>query len=255
MKSVALSGFHFVEIWQYHISRESEAFIKRFREQGDDTGLSFPIVGMYPKLHFQGDERRREMREIEKLLSYANILGSKIIKIFVGKIGSAQITQAEYDNSVETMKKILSLTKTLDLIVTGETHQKTLFDSISTCQTFMLDVNAQNFKVCFQPFNLEDTKQAINDYRMLADHVVHVHYQGRKNNQMELLTNSTLDYGKLTRELIKNGFSGYISIEFVKDCVVENKTDFNLDVVLHNAQSDRDYIMGIGNELGIEILR
>ena len=144
IKPITISGFHFLEIWQYHISFENEIYIKQLRNQGRSLGLSFPVVGMYPKLHLYGEDRLKEVAQMEKIINYAKILGAKILKIFVGNISSSNITKSEYDNSLETMKTVISLAKTLDLIVTGETHQKTLFDSIDSCLTFMKELNANN---------------------------------------------------------------------------------------------------------------
>jgi sugar phosphate isomerase/epimerase len=114
-------------------------------------------------------------------------------------------------------------------------------------------VNADNFMICFQPYELEKTEQALIDYKLLAKRVVHVHYQGRKEKQMELLKNSSLDYKKLTQLLVENKFTGYLSLEFVKDCVVKNSADFNPDLVLQNARRDREYVINVGKDLGIEI--
>lgn len=254
VKPIIISGFHFLEIWQYHVSFENEIYIKHLGDQGRALGLSFPVVGMYPKLHLDGEDRRREIAQIEKILNYAKILGANVLKMFVGNISSSAITQPEYDNSLETMKRVISLAKSMDLMVTGETHQKTLFDNIDSCLTFMKKINADNFMICFQPYNLEETEQALSDYKLVTDRVIHVHYQGRKDKQMELLENSSLDYKKLSQTLIENRFAGYISLEFVKNCVVESNADFKLDLVLQNARRDRDYIINIGKDLGIDIL-
>jgi hypothetical protein len=70
---------------------------------------------------------------------------------------------------------------------------------------------------------------------------------------MDLLENSDLDYKRLTRTLAQKGFSGYLCIEFTKDCVVQNPSDFNLETVLNNARRDRDFMLNLGQELQMQI--
>ncbi len=254
LKPIVDAGFHFVEIWEYHISRESESNITNFQMIADSLGLHFPIIGIYPKLHLTGQERQQELDEVKKILNYANILGTKIVKIFVGNLSTEKITNAEYERSIEYMSEVTNHAKSFGLIIVGETHQKTLFDNLESCKKFLKEVDATNFKICFQPYNFFDTEQALRDYKVLTDDVIHVHYQGRKDKKLELLENSDIDYDALTKTLIESDFGGHISIEFVKDCVVEKSEDFDLSLVLTNAQRDRDFVVEIGMKYGSQVL-
>jgi len=254
LKPIEEAGFHFVEIWGFHILREDEKSIKSFQKMGDSLGLQFPIIGIYPKLHLSGDERQHEMEQIKKIFNDANILGSKIVKIFVGNLSSAKATQEEYKRSVEFLSEMTNLAKSLGIIIAGETHQKTLFDDIESCSKLLNDVKSANFKICFQPYNMYDTEQILHDYEVLHENVIHVHYQGRKENQLELLKYSDINYDALTMKLIESGFSGKISIEFVKDCVVKKPEDFDLSLVLDNAKQDLDFVVRIGEKYGSPIL-
>jgi sugar phosphate isomerase/epimerase len=250
---IAQTGFRFVEIWQHHISEEAETQINTIRAAGTSLGLSFPVLGLYPQLHVEGKECRREGERTGRLLNYAKMLGADVVKIFVGSRDSALITAREYELSVEAMKRMTSRAETLGLTITGETHPKTLFDTIASCQRFRQDVGSDRFKICFQPFDLRDTDQAIRDYDHVAENVIHVHYQGRKEDSMELLENSDLDYRRLTRTLARKGFRGYLCIEFTKDCVVQHPSDFDLHAVLTNARRDRDFVQMLGQELQMQI--
>lgn len=249
---VARAGFHFVEVWQYHISRAAESEIKNYREMARALDISFPVIGMYPRLHLRDQRRQQELDRIETLMHYAKLLGSELVKVFVGEQGSDQITDSDYGRSVEFMQAILERAASYDLVVTGETHPETLFDTVASCKQFMKAVHSENFKVCFQPFNFYDTEKAIGDYRVLADDVVHIHYQGQKNGEMELLKNSDIDYARLTANLIEDGFSGKICIEFVKDCVVQGPKNFSMTEVLDNAVLDRDFVANILKKSGMQ---
>jgi sugar phosphate isomerase/epimerase len=250
---IAQTGFRFIEIWQHHVSEEPEPQINAIRKIGTSLGLSFPVVGLYPQLHLEGEEFRRESERTNRLLNYAKMLGADIVKIFVGTRDSAFIAAGEYERSVEAMRQMTNQAEALDLTITGETHQKTLFDTVSSCRRFMKDVNSDRFKICFQPFDQRSTDQALKDYELVAKDVIHVHYQGRKGDSIDLLENSDLDCKRLTQALAHEGFSGYICIEFTKDCAVKDPSDFNLEAVLNNARRDLDFLLKIGQELNIRI--
>ncbi len=250
---VADAGFHFVEVWQYHISEEDEPHIHAIRAMGDSLGLSFPVVGMYPQLHLADEARGPEMERVRRLFTYAKTLGARVVKIFVGTQAGASICETEYDRSVAFMKGMVRLAKTFNLTLTGETHQKTLFDSIDSCRRFLRDVHDEDFKVCFQPYDLKNTAQTLHDYELVARDVIHVHYQGRRGDRIDLLENSDLDYRRLTQTLAETGFNGYICIEFTKDCVVPSPAAFDLHAVLSNAKKDRDFIIRAAEQLELDI--
>ncbi len=250
---VARAGFHLIEVWQYHISRATEKEIKNYHKTANSLDLSFPVIGMYPRLHLQGQERQHELDKIERLMNYAKLLGADIVKVFVGVRGSAEVADSEYQSSVQFMHEILALAGSYSLMITGETHPDTLCDSIESCKRFLKAIDSENFKVCFQPFDFSNTARAIGDFHLLADDVVHVHYQGQKNGRMVLLSDSDLDYGRLTTALVAGGFSGKICIEFVKDCVVKSPGDFDIEVVLKHAILDREFIANALRNCGEEV--
>lgn len=243
LRHIAAAGFHFVEVWQYHISRAVKNEIMEYRKIANSVGVSFPVVGMYPVLHMTGLKRQTELDNAEQLFNSAKLLGAEIVKAFVGVLGSDRIAVSEYQRSVEFMQNILEMAQSYGLTVTGETHPDTLFDSVESCTRFRRAVGPENLKVCFQAFDFSNTNKAIADYRLLSDDVIHVHYQGRKDGRMALLADSDLDYAKMTTALLERGFSGPICIEFVKSCVVQDTEDFDMEEVLSNAVKDRDFVV------------
>jgi len=254
LKPIANAGFHYIEIWEHHILRESESSVTNTKRIADSLDLHFPIIGMYPKLHLTGVDRLDELNQVKRIFNYAHIFGTKIVKIFVGNLSSEKITKRKYEYSLEFMSEMTNLAKSFGLLIAGETHQKTIFDTLESSIKFIKEVGATNFKICYQPYDLSDTNQALRDYKVLSEKVIHVHYQGRKNKKMELLEKSDIDYEALTKTVIESSFEGHISIEFVKDCVVKKSEDFDLQRVLANAQQDRDFIVRVGEKYGSQIL-
>ena len=61
---IADAGFHFVELWGYHISRRPENEMRDIRSLAQSLDLQFPVVGIYPRLHLTGQQREKEFQDI-----------------------------------------------------------------------------------------------------------------------------------------------------------------------------------------------
>ena len=253
LSPIAEAGFHGVELWQYHVSREHEAAVARLREQAEALGLRMPIVGMYPRLHLHGPARQEAWDEVQRVFAYAALLGAAIVKIFVGSKGTRQHTDAEYNRALAFLIDMTTLAASHGLTITGETHPDTLFDSLGACRRVLDAVQSDHLKICFQPYDFADTPQALADYEALHRHVVHVHFQGRRAGALTHLEDADLDYETFTGSLAAHRFDGYLCLELVKDCVVDNATDFDLDLVLKNAQRDRDFVLRAAERWGMTL--
>ena len=250
---IAEAGFRGVELWQYHIARERKADVERLHDQAEALGLRVPVVGLYPRLHFYGLARREAWDEVQRVFAYAALLRAAIVKIFVGSKGTAQHTDAEYDRALTFLTDMTALAASHGLTITGEMHPNTLFDSLNACRRVHDAVQSDRLKICFQPYDFADTPQALADYEALHRHVVHVHYQGRRAGALTRLEDADLDYDALTGSLAAHGFDGYLCIELVKDCIVDNPADFDLDLVLQNAQQDQDFVLRAAERWGMTL--
>lgn len=239
---IAGTDFKALEVWQHHVSHASHDDIQWYRKLAEDLGLTFPILGLYPRLHLEGEARNQEITRLQHLFDVAGVLGARLIKIFPGNLSTEVVTDVEYDRSIGFMQEMACRAAAANLTITCETHANTLCDTRAACSRFLREVAAENVKVCYQPYDFTDTAQALSDYEALAEHVIHVHYQGRRNDEMSLLKHADLDYQALTSALLAHGFDGYLCIEFVQDCVVPAPADFDLMHVLQNARRDYSFV-------------
>jgi sugar phosphate isomerase/epimerase len=75
---------------------------------------------------------------------------------------------------------------------------------------------------------------------------VHVHLQGRRDDQISLLEEADLDYRTFLDVLAEDGFDGYLCIEFVKGGIVEQPEAMDVGEVLANARRDRAFVEATG---------
>ena len=106
---IAEAGFHGVELWQYHLCRESKAEVQQLRTKAEALGVRFPVVGMYPQLHLDGKSRGEAWDEVKKVVDYAALLGAEIVKIFVGSRATDDLTEAEYERSLAFLADLVAL--------------------------------------------------------------------------------------------------------------------------------------------------
>ncbi len=242
---IAEAGFRGLEVWQHHVAREDDRAVAALRRQADDLGLDFPVVGLYPTLHHEGEAERQAFDTARRVLDHARRLGASVVKLFVGSKGTAETTEAEYARSLTFVQALCEEARTRHLTLTGETHPDTLFDTLSATRRFLQDVGAENFKVCFQPYDFTDTPRAVADYAALREQVLHVHLQGRKDDGLSLLAAADLDYDILLKALARHHFDGFLCLEFVAGCVVPDPAVFDLAHVLETAQQDRDFVLSL----------
>jgi sugar phosphate isomerase/epimerase len=242
LEPIADAGFRGVEVWQYHVSRLAQSDLEALNQKASDLGIDFPVLGIYPELHLGGTAGEEALIETVRLLDVGVALGANTVKMFVGTKGRGDLSEIEEANTFAALEMLVDAAEDRDILLAGETHANTLFDSVDSVNNALAVIDSEDLEVCFQPFESANTEQAIADYSSLAEHVIHVHLQGRSNGEISSLETADIDYQRLLETFEINGFAGYLSIEFVKDCVVDKAENFDLDRVIANAVADRTFV-------------
>lgn len=243
---IAEAGFDALEVWQYHLARLTDEQVAALSERARSLGIALPVVGLYPALHLSGEDREREWKAMETLIARSAVLGAEMVKMFAGCLGSDEITKETFARSVAFAQEMAKAAAGYGLVLTAETHPDTLCDGVPATRRFLDAVAAPNVRVCFQPFDFASTEQTLADYRVLREHIVHVHVQGRRADRVVLLEEADLDYRAFLQVLAADGFDGVLCIEFVKGGIVERSEDFDLNLVLANARRDRAFVEASG---------
>jgi len=242
LDAISGAGFSALEVWQNHAALLKPDDLKRLAERGEIEGLSFPVVGMYPQFHLEGDERQAELERVDAMVGIVSTLGAEVLKLMPGCVPSAELDAAAWQRSVEFAQEMVQRTAQAGTIIPLETHGNTVADDPDALLRFIDEVGSDRLKVCWQPFDFQSTDKAIELYDRLAPHIVHLHLQGRGGGEMELLENSDIDYRRVLGHIFDKGFDGWLSLEFVRGCVVESPEEFDIDLVLENAKADRAFI-------------
>lgn len=246
--------FRSLEVWQYHLAGLTSAEVGILKERLDLAGISVECVALYPVL--AGPESGASLDAAQSVARTAAELGAGSAKIFVGNQASASISDADWHTSIDRLKTMIDDLGALGLALSGETHADTLFDDVLTVEHVLAAVGEGRMGICFQPYHFADSHGTIEIVRKLAPDVRHLHFQGRTTaGDFCRLEDAPIDYRRMLGVLARAGFDGLLSIEFVKDCVVDAPEDLDLGLVLANAEADRRYLAQIAAEAGLAMAR
>ena len=251
--AIARSGFKNVEIWGYHLMRRTGDEIKGIGQLLKDNSIAAPIVGLYPIMHLEGAAAEAELDDFKRVCEYATTLGTTMIKIWVGRLGSDAIDAAALKRTHTFYEQAWLHASGLGLQMSAENHANTLLDTLEGCQSFLDTYAESGLKICFQPYDFTDTTLTCHEFETLMPHVAHIHLQGRRNDAFVLLENAEIDYHAFLKTALNAHHPLFFSIEFVEGCVVAKPADFDMDAVLKAAREDRIYVLKTGNAIGLSI--
>ncbi len=244
--------FRGLEIWQYHLTDIALNDVEALQLRLAEAQLTAEVVGLYPVLC--GSLATDSMAECKRLIDVAAVLGAKSVKIFVGDQPSADISDGAWEESLRNLDALIRAADSAGVALNGENHQNTLFDDVLSLTHTMAAVGEGRMGVCFQPYDFTDSHHTLEVLRKLAPDVRHVHFQGRAlDGEFCLLEDAPIDYPAFMSVLKNARFDGPMSIEFVKDCVVASISDFDLELVLANAEKDRRFLERTAGQVGLEI--
>ncbi|MFP4176099.1 MAG: sugar phosphate isomerase/epimerase family protein [Planctomycetota bacterium] len=245
LEDIARAGFDAIEVWQNHLALLEGEEVESLVETARSFDLGFPIIGMYPRFHLEGEEREAELNRFRSMAEKMNLIDADIIKLMPGGLPSGDLNPELWEKSVGFMREVLEATAQYDILFTLETHGGTVADDPDALERFMEDLNSERIEVCWQPYDFSSTGKAIKLFDRFSGEITHLHLQGRKGGDMELLEHADIDYRQVLGHIFNSDFDGYISIEFVRDCVVDSPDKFDLQRVLDNARRDREFVESI----------
>ena len=215
-------GYHGVEIVGGHLQDYLQRGNKlsSLRKLTQRYGLSIPVISPY--FNFTGDkeEFEKSVKLACRFMEYAVQLDCKIIRTFVGNVGSDEATPEQWRRCIVALQEICRTGKEAGVFFALETHPHQLMDTTRTTLRLLKEVDAPNLKVLLDVWHLfnearEDPLEALN---LLFPHVVHVHVKNmrRAKNYRKIvhLEEGDMDYTPFLKSLKEKGYKGFISVEW-----------------------------------------
>lgn len=251
------AGFDKVEVWQWHVTARTMNAVRAIKEKGDEVGVSFPYVGVYPWFILDGPDAREQERMQADVLDKAEILGTKTLKVMLGLgLKGGDATPEQVRLTAERFGAWYRAAKARGIGMAVELHGGTMFDPVDAGVAFMEQYPEFDFSICYQPYDFTDTDKAMALADRFAGRITHIHLQAPqkpdRGGKYDLLEEGTLDYRRLLPHILRANPGATMTLEFVKGCI-QHDQPFNVMPVLANARRDAEFVERILEEAGLPI--
>lgn len=224
-------GYDGVEVWGRDLEDASDTRVEAIRNAADANHLT--VCATSPYFDFvPGDERwRRGVEACRMHVRQARILGATVLRYReVDYIASSNMSAAQWDWCLDGLKALCGLAMP-DVIVGIECHENLPQDTVENILMMIEKVGMPNLKVIFQPSSYIG-QDLVSILDALYLHTAHVHVSNRPKGggrgpdgkPMRALLgepDAEIDYGAFMTDLKRRGYHGFVTIEGLKQPVVD----------------------------------
>ena len=214
------SGLSCVE-WgsDIHVPAGDMERARAVKEASDRAGVRICSYGSY----YQLGEYEDVVAVFRPYLETALVLGAPIIRVWAGKIGSADATEEYYERIVEEMKRLCDMTEPHQITLAFEFHKNTLADTADSALWLCREIDRKNFGMYYQqkPENSPEENCATLEKLMPYLKMVHVfYYENRMKKSLQ--DEGGVDFwtriiGRIKEEQVQVN----LLLEFLKDSSLE----------------------------------
>ncbi len=193
-----------------HVTNEHEA--QQAKALCEKAGIEIISYGSYYRVGSGNVE------EWEKICKIAHTMGAKIVRVWLGKKGSADTDSVYYEKILNDLTSICNLAKKYSLVVAPECHTNTYNDNTDAFLKILAEVKEKsgcdNFKTYFQSkyvnleYDFDRIERTVNEIE-----VVHVSYLDQIKEQASQKKDRKY-IKKLLEKLKCEGYDKLVLIEF-----------------------------------------
>ena len=180
-----------------------------------DAGLDIIAYGSYFILGYSAENGL----DFRSVLDSAVALHAPVIRVWAGKVGSAEAEESYRNKIIEETKSIAKLAAEKNIEIAFESHINTLTDTGESSVDLLEEINMPNVKSYWQPDPSWSVKKNLEKINLISPWLKNVHvFQWTKKNFVRLpLSDGKEQWGKFFDKISTAGNDVYAAIEFVKD--------------------------------------
>ncbi len=192
-----------------HVPPEDVEQAERVTEMTKAAGLEIPSYGSYFRLAEQPVET------FEPVLRTATILGAPNIRVWAGRLGSAQADATYHERARSDARRIAEMAAEAGITLSYEYHRNTLADSHEATLQLLNDVGRADVHTYWQPEtdrSLEENKEALT---ALLPHLSHIHVFHWVGNERRALAEGADVWNEYFQTIRSTGRQHWALLEFV----------------------------------------
>ncbi len=192
-----------------HVPPDNEENAKRVRALCDAAGIKSVSYGSYYRVGFN------DMAAFERVCKTADILGARIVRVWLGLKASAETSEEEFLALCDEVSRMADIAQKYSVTIGFEFHHVTFNDCGENTVRLINKVNIPNVKTYWQPFS--DGTDDKNLSKVL-DYVVTVHvFNWDDKGQRFLMSEGTEKWRKFVSRIKAAHDDCNFILEFVKD--------------------------------------
>lgn len=180
----------------------------------EDAGIEVNSYGSYYRLG------ETEEASFETILETAVKLKAPAIRVWPGRKGSDEATEADWLTVIKDARKIGDLSQEIGIRINLEYHGRTLTDTVESATRLMKEINHENVSLYWQPALFETVEERVDSIGKVKPWLTHVHafhWQIIDNDRvMYPFSVGVNDWKRYLAELKKADGVRYLMMEFVK---------------------------------------
>jgi sugar phosphate isomerase/epimerase len=182
-----------------------------------EAGLRVAAYGSYYRLASGVDP------DFESVLETASALGAPVIRVWAGRVPSAEATEAHWEAVVADALRCADLCKRAGITLAYEFHSGTLTDSAESTVALLGRTPHPNIKTLWQPPHGKTLEACLEGLRLLIPRLGHIHafHWWPDGSQRHRFSSGLSRWIRYTETLAEAGADCDILLEFVQDDSVE----------------------------------
>jgi 3-dehydroshikimate dehydratase len=198
-----------------HAPHGDVAKAREIAQMTADAGLSMPTYGSYYRVGHRADV------PFPDILVSAVALGTPTIRVWAGKVGSAEADADYWNGVVADSQRIVDLAATEGIGIAYEFHGNTLTDSAESARRLLEEVNRPNLRSLWQPPKGSTIEQNRAGIDTLAPWISHIHTFSWRIEEGQTIRLPLDEYAIQWKEYLARisalGGDRYALLEFVRN--------------------------------------
>jgi len=210
-----------------HAPHGDVATAQAVAQMSADAGLAMPTYGSYYRVGHP------EIVGFDAVLASALALGTPVIRVWAGQLGSAQADRAYWDRVLTDSRRIVEQARAEGIAIAYEFHGNTLTDSAESARCLLKEVDRPGLGSLWQPPKGSTVEQNRAGIDRIAPWLSHIHVFSWRIEEGQTIRLPLNDYAVEWKEYLARidalGGDRYALLEFVRN---DDPTQFLADAAI-----------------------
>jgi sugar phosphate isomerase/epimerase len=213
-------GIHALEIRRVDevvIAEHSMESVKKIKKQLDDNGFVISAMGSAIGKVGINDDFDVHLAEFERIMDYADILGTKKIRMFSFIIPENDDPYKYTDEVLRRLEVLLKRAVKRDFLLMHENEKPVYGNDAIRCEIIMRNLYCENFKAVFDPANFVQIGQTPypDAWELLKKYVVHMHVKDAlyADKSVQVVGRGEGRVKEILSDLYQSDYEGFLVLE------------------------------------------